>query len=81
MTHKEKLQAFMADHKSDVPASVLQYARKLYRVDPTKPNPAINQPPLVWFDHFIDAVIRDWERDYVDVPHPSHLRLIKTKAA
>ena len=71
MTHQEKLVAFMAEHKQDMPGSVIEYARILYRVNPSNPNPSRNQPPLIWFDHHIDAVIEEWRREYVKV-RPSH---------
>ena len=36
MTHKEKLAAFMAEHKQDMPQSVIEYARRLYKVEPNE---------------------------------------------
>ena len=80
MTHQDKLAAFMAEHKADMPQSVIEYARRLYKVNPMNPDPYRKQPPLIWFDHFIDAVIADWKKEHVKVK-PSHLRLIKSKAA
>ena len=78
MTHQDKLSAFMAEHKADMPQSVIEYARRLYKVNPM--NPGEGKPPLIWFDHFIDAVIADWKKEHVKVK-PSHLRLVKPKAA
>jgi len=79
MTHQQKLAAFMAEHKQDMPKSVIEYARRLYKVNPL--NPGRRQPSLIWFDHHVDAMITTWTNEYVDVPKPSHLRLIKPKAA
>ena len=82
MTHQQRLAQFMAEHKQDMPQSVIECARKLYKVNPANPDPYRNKPPLQWWDHHIDAMIRIWTSEYVDVPKPpSHLRLIKTKAA
>ena len=79
--HQERLAAFMAAHKQELPTSVVNYARILYKVDPMNPDPGRSKPRLIWWEHHIDAMITIWTDEYLDVPKPLTQSSIRRLAA
>ena len=52
LPHQTKIEAFMKEHKADLPEDMIANARTLYLEDARAHN-------LIWFDHLVDAFLTD----------------------